>query len=121
MQGFLIMGIIFALLIAIFSIQNAVPVSLSFFSWHFDTSLVVVILGAVALGALIMGIFSYVKQFRLKRKVNKLQKSNKELKKVNKDLSDQLARNHDTKYDTDNGKQDKDNKKANHNTDLGEE
>ena len=95
MQGFLIIGIVFALIIAIFSIQNAVPVSLSFFSWQFNTSLVVVILGAVALGALVMGIFGSIKQFRLKRKMNRLKNSNEELKKANRDLADQLARIHE--------------------------
>jgi len=117
MQGFLIVGIVFALLIAIFSIQNAVPVSLSFFSWQFDTSLVVVILGAVAVGALIMGIFSSVKQFRMKRKLNKLQRNNKELEKANKDLSDQLARIHEDK----NEKYMDDNENANYNPDYKKE
>ncbi len=99
MQGYLIIGLIFALLIAVFSIQNAGPVSLSFFNWQFDTSLVVVILGAAALGALAVGIVSYIKQFRLKRKLNRLKNSNKELERANQDLSKQLARIHENNKD----------------------
>jgi len=79
MQGNLILGLIFALLIAIFSIQNAGSVSLVFFTWEFETSLVVVILGAVALGVIIMGFFASIKQLKLKREIKKLEKNAKSI------------------------------------------
>lgn len=39
--------------VAIFSVQNAMPISVAFFSWHFDASLAVVILLSVLVGMVI--------------------------------------------------------------------
>jgi uncharacterized integral membrane protein len=74
MQTKLIIGTVFAIIIAIFSIQNAIPVSISFFSWNFKTSLVVVVLGSLAVGVIIMGIFSSIKQLRQRNKIKKLER-----------------------------------------------
>ncbi len=90
MQGTLILALVFALFVALFSIQNAVPVSLTLFTWKFQTSLVVVVLGAIALGALIMGLFSSVKQFRLKRENRRLKDKNEELISINSELEQEI-------------------------------
>ena len=37
-------------LVAVFSVQNAMPISVTFLSWHFDASLAVVILLSVLAG-----------------------------------------------------------------------
>ncbi|ACL69972.1 LapA family protein [Halothermothrix orenii] len=79
MQANLILGLIFALLIAIFSIQNAQSVSLFLFSWRFEISLVVITLGSMALGALLMGIPAYIKQLKLRRRLKSIEKENKDL------------------------------------------
>ncbi|MGM0602358.1 MAG: LapA family protein [Bacillota bacterium] len=79
MQRNLIIALVFALLIAIFAMQNAVSVTLSFFNYSFQTSLVVVVLGSMAVGALIMGLFSSLKQIKLKREIRQLQKKYSEL------------------------------------------
>lgn len=68
MQGTIIFGLIFAILIAIFAIQNASIVALNILMWEFEISLAVVVLGSIIFGALVIGIFSYFKQFQLKRK-----------------------------------------------------
>ena len=47
----LILSLILAILVAVFAIQNAGPVTLRFGIWSVETSLVVVILVAVAAGA----------------------------------------------------------------------
>ena len=47
----LILSLVLAILVAVFSIQNAGPVALRFGIWSVETSLVVVILVAVAAGA----------------------------------------------------------------------
>lgn len=39
--------------VAVFSVQNAVPISVTFLSWHFDASLAVVILLSVLAGMVI--------------------------------------------------------------------
>jgi len=42
--------IIMIALVAVFSVQNAMPISVTFLSWHFEASLAVVILLAVLAG-----------------------------------------------------------------------
>ena len=86
MQRTLIIVLAFAILVAVFSIQNAGPVSLSFFNWQFETSLVVVVLGAVALGAAMMGLFSSFKQIALKREIRKLSQKNVNLERINREI-----------------------------------
>ncbi|RCW43786.1 MULTISPECIES: lipopolysaccharide assembly LapA domain-containing protein [unclassified Halanaerobium] len=93
MQRNLIIALVFALLIAIFAMQNAVSVTLSFFNYSFQTSLVVVVLGSMAVGALIMGLFSSLKQIKLKREIRQLQKKYSELKAQFSYLEDQKTSN----------------------------
>ncbi len=50
-QAALIISLILAILVAIFAVQNAGPVTLRFGIWSVETSLVVVILVAAAVGA----------------------------------------------------------------------
>ena len=58
MQLFLILGIIFAISAVTFALQNNGPVTVAFASWHYDSSLAVVLLVALGLGALIAGLVS---------------------------------------------------------------
>ena len=83
MQGTIIFGLIFAILIAIFAIQNASIVALNILMWEFEISLAVVVLGSIIFGALVIGIFSYIKQFQLRRK-------NKNLKLEIQSLKEEL-------------------------------
>lgn len=64
----LILTLIFALLIAIFAIQNAVPVTIEFFWITTQVPLVLIILGSVLAGALIVFLIASYRQFRPKRK-----------------------------------------------------
>lgn len=91
MQGTLIIGIIFALLVAVFSIQNAIPVSISFFTWRFETSLVVVVLGGIALGVLMMGLFASFKQFKLKRKIKGLKSETKKIEAEKENMKTDIS------------------------------
>lgn len=50
-QAALILSLILAIVVAVFAIQNAGPVTLRFAIWSVETSLVVVILVAAAAGA----------------------------------------------------------------------
>ena len=45
--------IIMIALVAVFSVQNAMPISVTFLTWHFEASLAVVILLAVLAGIVI--------------------------------------------------------------------
>jgi lipopolysaccharide assembly protein A len=58
MQLFLILGIVFAIGAVTFALQNSGPVTVVFAFWRFDSSLAVVLLVALALGALIAGLVS---------------------------------------------------------------
>ena len=58
MQLLLILGIAFAIGAVTFALQNNVPVTVTFASWHYDSSLAVVLLVALGLGALIAGLVS---------------------------------------------------------------
>jgi len=58
MQLLLILGIVFAIGAVTFALQNNVPVTVAFASWHYDSSLAVVLLLALGLGALIAGLVS---------------------------------------------------------------
>ncbi len=58
MQLLLILGITFAIGAVTFALQNNVPVTVAFASWHYDSSLAVVLLVALGLGALIAGLVS---------------------------------------------------------------
>ena len=63
-----IIALAFALLVAVFAVQNSTPVSVSFFNWHIgNVSLALVILGSAAAGAAASGLISLVREigFRL--------------------------------------------------------
>ena len=54
MQLTLILGIVFAIGAVLFALQNNVPVTVTFALWRFDSTLAVVLLIALGLGALII-------------------------------------------------------------------
>ncbi len=58
MQLLLIFGIAFAVAAVAFALQNNVPVTVSFVFWNFDSSLAMVLLLAIGLGAIIAGLVS---------------------------------------------------------------
>lgn len=82
----LVLALICALLVAIFAVQNSVPVAVSFFTWQFQMSLVLIILGAAALGAVavfLLGLVRLVRQGRLLREAqNKVKRLEDELTKL---------------------------------------
>lgn len=89
MQVYLLAVVLFALLVAIFSIQNAVPVDIRFLTWHFQgISLVIVITGSLAAGAFFTFILGIARQARLGRELRYLRMRNREL---NDDFSKQRS------------------------------
>jgi len=58
MQLLLILGIVFAIGAVTFALQNNAPVTVGLGFWHYDSSLALVLLAALALGALIAGLVS---------------------------------------------------------------
>jgi len=58
MQLLLILGIAFAIGAVAFALQNSIPVTVVFAFWRYDSSLAVVLLLALGMGALIAGLVS---------------------------------------------------------------
>lgn len=83
---FLILVIIICMIVALFAVQNAVAVSLNFVFWSFSASLVLVILGAFLMGVLVATCFlltmkakHYLKDKKMREKMQQLQAENKRL------------------------------------------
>ncbi len=78
-----IISLIFAVLVAIFAIQNAGNVEVKFFLANFTISQAVVILGSAIIGAIIVLLLGLIKQIRLNLKIKQLTKEIDSLKKDN--------------------------------------
>jgi uncharacterized integral membrane protein len=64
-----ILLVIVIAVVVIFSVQNASPVALSFLSWHFESSLAIVILLTLVVGMILgMAILSLSRLMRSMRK-----------------------------------------------------
>ncbi len=81
MQWTVVLALIFALLVGVFAVQNNIPVDLKFFTWQFNSSLAVVVLGGVALGALMIGILGIIGQVKAKIQIRALKGKLKGLEK----------------------------------------
>ncbi|MDA8229634.1 MAG: lipopolysaccharide assembly protein LapA domain-containing protein [Desulfitobacterium hafniense] len=69
----LIISLLFALLISIFALQNAAPVTIKFFWLLTEVPLVLVILGAALAGALIVFLLAIWREFRLRHKESSIE------------------------------------------------
>lgn len=72
MQATLIVSLMVALVVALFAIQNAAPVTVRLAFWRAETSLVVVILISAALGAMASALASLPGVFKLRRELRGL-------------------------------------------------
>lgn len=86
-QVYWITALLFALIVAIFAIQNAEVVNIRFLGWQFQNiSLVLVILGSASAGALFLFILGTIKQLslalKLKEAENKIRKLENQLKEL---------------------------------------
>lgn len=66
MQAFMLVSLLVAILAVAFALQNNAPATLNFLSWKFEGSLALVILCAVAAGALMSFFASLPSLLRLK-------------------------------------------------------
>ena len=73
-QWGLLVGILFALIIALFSVFNVDPVTVNYLFGKASWPLILVILGSVLMGALMVGSLGLVRVFRLQRTVKRLEK-----------------------------------------------
>ena len=100
MQLLLILGIAFAIGAVTFALQNSAPVTVVLAFWHYDSSLAVVLLVALALGALIAGLVSTPSVIkgqwagaRLRRQVAGLEDDKASLERRIRELESQLPQN----------------------------
>lgn len=98
MQLLFILGIVFAIIAVTFALQNNASVTVAFGFWHFDSSLAVVLLLAIGLGALIAGLVSTPRMIkaqwagaRLQRQVNQLEEDNAVLERRMRELESHMA------------------------------
>lgn len=97
MQLLFILGVVFAIVAVTFALQNNAAVSVALGFWHFDSSLAVVLLLAIGLGALITGLVSTPAMIkaqwdgtRLRHQVTKLEEDNAALERRMSELEAQL-------------------------------
>ncbi len=71
---FLILGLILGALIIIFALQNTALVAVTFLTWHFQGSLALILVLAVAAGAILCSFLSLPEVLRKRFLISKLQK-----------------------------------------------
>lgn len=81
-QFYLSAAIVFALIVAIFAIQNIEKMSISFLFWEIkEVSKVIIILASTASGVLVMLFLGFVWSFKKTRHIRSLEAELRELKK----------------------------------------
>lgn len=87
---YLFLAFAFSLFVAVFAIQNSLPVTIAFLSWSFQTSLVIVTLGAATFGALAILSLAVLVQIRGRWALKKAKQRQVELEAEVKTLKNQL-------------------------------
>ena len=85
-QWNLLIGLVFALMVAVFAVINVEPVRVNYLFGQSDWPLVLVILGSVLMGGIIIGLVGLFRVFILQRQVKILKSENQSLRdELNKD------------------------------------
>ena len=79
MMKYVVFALMFALLGAVFALQNATAVTVSFAIWSFQTSLVLIVLGSAIVGAMISMLLAAPMQIRLRWALDKANRRSAEL------------------------------------------
>jgi uncharacterized integral membrane protein len=81
MQAVIIIILILAVLLVIFTLQNSMEITLNVFFWEIaNAPLVLVLIACVVLGYLLAAFYFFPRIWKLKKEYNQLIKFNKELK-----------------------------------------
>ena len=91
MQLAILIGLAVTLGAVAFALQNNVPVTVTFLLWRFDSSLPIVLLLAVAAGALIVALLSTPSVLRLQWTVARQRRQINALETANQDLSARIG------------------------------
>jgi lipopolysaccharide assembly protein A len=79
-QWTLLLGITFALIVAVFAVINVDPVTVNYFFGESEWPLILVILGSVLMGGIIIGSVGLFRLYVVQRKLKALEKENLLLK-----------------------------------------
>lgn len=79
-QWTLLLGIAFALIVAVFAVINVDPVTVNYLFGEAEWPLILVILGSVMMGGVIIGSVGLLRIYMLQREVRALKKENSMLK-----------------------------------------
>jgi len=79
MQLQLIVAIIVAILAVVFALQNAVPITVSFLTWRFESSLALVLLITLALGILMSLLVSVPSMVKTRKMISSQKKKIRDL------------------------------------------
>ncbi|THE11737.1 DUF1049 domain-containing protein [Bacillus timonensis] len=79
-QWNLILGLIFALIVAIFAVVNVDSVKVNYVFSYTEIPLILIILGSALLGGLIVGMFGILRQYKQQRHIKKLEKEIEQIK-----------------------------------------
>ncbi|MBC8587087.1 LapA family protein [Paratissierella segnis] len=90
MTGRFVISLIFAVIVAIFALQNAASVTIKFFFAEFTISQALIILISAVFGAIIVLILGTIKQFKTNMKVKNLSKSTEKLEEENRELKERI-------------------------------
>lgn len=90
MQLTILIGIALAIVAVAFALQNNVPATVTFLLWRFDSTLAMVLLLAVAIGALIVAFLSTPSVLRLQWQVARQRKQIAALEQSHSELQAQL-------------------------------
>ena len=94
MQAIIVLLLILAVLLVIFTLQNQVGITIHLFLWEIkDAPLVLVIVACIVIGYILASIYFYPRLWKIKKEYNKLSRFNKELK--------EYREMHETKKTTD--------------------
>jgi uncharacterized integral membrane protein len=92
MQIAILIGLAFAIGAVAFALQNNVPVTVTFILWRFDSTLAMVLLIAVAIGALITALLSTPAVLRLQWRVARRARQIAALEAANEELKAEVRR-----------------------------
>ncbi len=73
-QFYLILALVLATLVAIFAVQNAQEVNVRFLVWTFQSSVVIVILISLGVGALLAALISLPQTLKARRRLKESEK-----------------------------------------------
>ena len=92
MSALLIIILILATLLVIFTLQNSSEITIQVFFWEIaDAPLVLVLLGCIVLGYLIASIYFYPRLWKLKSENKRLDKVNKQYEEVQNASQSKIA------------------------------